>query len=86
MQTDLQALQQGVRALSHARSQVHTICNTIRTAVGEAERSNSNAKFKKCARQVREITAKMEATTKDMVDIGQKIEALANIVRQFENS
>lgn len=85
MQTDTKALRQGVKALSYARSQVHMICGTIRNVVGEAEKSNNNAKFKNCARKIAEIVVKMEATTKDMVEVGQKLEALACIVAKFEN-
>jgi len=85
MQTDSQAINEGVRALSYAHTQVHSICDKIKTAVDDAKRTNSNPKFKKTATKIEEIISKMRFTTKDMIELARKLEQLQSIVAQFEN-
>lgn len=84
MQADADAIHSGVTTLSYARSDIHMMCGRIQQAVGEAERTNQNNKFRRCITKINEIVAKMKESAEDLAQVGQTLERLEYIVRAMD--
>jgi hypothetical protein len=82
--TDVAAIQKGIRACSNAQTQISTICSDISNSFSEAKSKNRNKRIDRAAQQAEQAINEMRKAQGEIISVARSLEALVSIVYRIE--